>query len=72
MWIEDNEKGILYPHEDTLIKKAKVTNREFSRIFMASRSSANTIFKSTLNEMGIEDVRLEHTNTLLNGFRGGD
>ena len=29
------------------------------------------MFKSTLEEMGIADLRLEHTNTSLKGFGGG-
>lgn len=31
----------------------------------------DVLFKSTLNEMGIADLRLEHTNTSLKGFGEG-
>ncbi|XP_024033455.1 uncharacterized protein LOC112095582 [Citrus clementina] len=34
-------------------------------------SSVDVLFKSTLEEMGIADQKLEHTNTSLKGFGGG-
>lgn len=32
MWTEEDEEEILYPHEDALIIKANVANRELGRI----------------------------------------
>lgn len=58
-------------HEDVVMIKANVTSKEFNRILMASGSSMDIPFKSTLYEMGIVDLRLEHTNTSLKEFGRG-
>lgn len=68
LWIEDDKKEILNLHEDFVMIKANVTSKEFNRILMASGSSMDIPFKSTLYEMGIVDLRLEHTNTSLKEF----
>ena len=71
MWTDDDENGVLYPHEDALVIKAIVASKEFQRILVDTGSSVNILFKSTLDEMGIVDLKLEQTNTSLKGFRGG-
>ncbi|XP_052290095.1 uncharacterized protein LOC127899963 [Citrus sinensis] len=71
MWTEDDEKGILYPHEDALVIKAKVAGTELQRILVDTGSSVDILFKSALNDMGISDLKLERTNTSLKGFGGG-
>lgn len=71
LWIEDDKKEILNLHEDFVMIKANVTSKEFNRILMASGSSMDIPFKSTLYEMGIVDLRLEHTNTSLKEFGRG-
>lgn len=68
MWIEDNEEEILDPYKDAIVIKAKVTNRKRNRILVDSGSSVEMLFKFTLDEMRITDVRLEHTNASLKGF----
>lgn len=71
LWTEDDKKEILNLHEDAVMIKANVTSKEFNRILMASGSSMDILFKSTLYEMGIVDLRLEHTNTSLKEFGRG-
>lgn len=68
MWTDDDEEVILYPHEDALLIRANVTSREFNRILVDRGSSADILFKSTLEEMRIADLKLRHTNTYLKGF----
>lgn len=63
--------GDLCPHEDALVIRVNVACREFNMIFMDSRSLVDILFKSTLNEMWIANLRFEHTNTSLKGFKGG-
>ncbi|KAH9802528.1 hypothetical protein KPL71_001423 [Citrus sinensis] len=70
MWTYEDEEGILYPHEDALVIKATTTSKKFDRILVDTGSSVDVLFKSTLEEMGIADLRLEHTNTSLKGFGG--
>ena len=71
MWTDDDEVGVLYPHEDTLLIKAIVAGKEFQWILVDTGSSVDILFKSTLDEMGIADLKLERTNTSLKGFGEG-
>ena len=71
MWTYEDEEGVLYPHEDALFIKAIVASKWFDRILVDTRSSVNVMFKSTLEEMGIAYLRIEHTNTSLKGFGEG-
>ncbi|XP_052289963.1 uncharacterized protein LOC127899864 [Citrus sinensis] len=68
MWTDDDEECVLYPHEDTLVIKATVAGKEFQQILVDTGSSVDILFKSTLDEMGIADLKLERTNTPLKGF----
>ncbi|XP_024041948.1 uncharacterized protein LOC112099077 [Citrus clementina] len=71
MWTDEDEEGILYPHEDALVIKAIVASKKFDRILVDTGSSVDVLFKSTLEEMGIADLKLDYTNTSLKGFGGG-
>ena len=71
MWTEDDEEGILYPHEDALVIKAKVAGTELQRILVDTGSSIDILFKSAIDDMGISDLKMERTNTSLKGFGGG-
>ena len=66
-----HEEMILYPHEDALVIKVTVASKKFDRVLVDTGSSVDVLFKSTLEEMGIVDLRLEHTNTSLKGFGEG-
>ncbi|XP_015384309.1 uncharacterized protein LOC107176393 [Citrus sinensis] len=70
MWTDEDKKRILYPHEDALIIKATAVSKKFDRILVDTGSSVDVLFKSTLEEMEIADLRLEYTNTSLKGFEG--
>lgn len=71
MWMVENKEGVLYPHEDELVIKATVTSKKFDRILVDTGSSVDVMFKSTLYEIGITYLRIEHTNTSLKGFSEG-
>ncbi|KAH9715068.1 hypothetical protein KPL71_020894 [Citrus sinensis] len=71
MWTDEDEEGILYPHEDALVIKATVASKKVDRILIDTGSSVDVLFKSTLEKMGIADRKLEYTNTSLKGFGGG-
>ncbi|XP_024043173.1 uncharacterized protein LOC112099890 [Citrus clementina] len=67
----EDEEGILYPHEDALVIKATVASKKFDQILVDTWSSVDVLFKSTLEEMGITDLKLEYINTSLKGLGGG-
>ena len=70
MWTYEDE-GILYPHEDALVIEVTAANKMFDQILVDTGSSVDVLFKSTLEEMRITDLRLEHINTSLKGFGRG-
>ena len=53
MWIDDNNEGVLYSHEDALVIKATMAGREFQQTLMDTSSLVDILFKSTLDEMRI-------------------
>ena len=59
MRIDDDEDGVLYSHEDALVIKVMVAGKEFWRILVDTGSSVDILFKSTLNDIGIADLKLE-------------
>lgn len=71
MWAHDDEKSIMYPHEDALVIKANVASRKFNKILVDTGNSVDILFKYILEEMGIAYLRLEHINTSLKGSGRG-
>lgn len=61
----------MYPHEDALVIKVTIASKKFDRILVDTGSSVDVLFKITLDEMGITDLRIEYTSTSLKGFGGG-
>lgn len=55
--------------KDAFVIKVNIANKELNRILIHLESSVDILFKSTLDEMRIADVKLKHTNTSLKGFR---
>lgn len=51
--------------------KVNVASTEFNKILVDLRSSMDSLFKSTLYEMGITYLRLKHIRTSLKGFGQG-
>lgn len=50
---------------------AVVASKTFHRILVDTRSSIDVLFKSTLDEISIIDLKLESTSASLKGFSGG-
>ncbi|XP_024043039.1 uncharacterized protein LOC112099801 [Citrus clementina] len=71
MWTDEDEEGTLYPHEDALVIKVTTASKKFDRVLIDTGSSVDVLFKSTMEEMRIAELRLEHTNTSLKGFGEG-
>ena len=62
--------GCQHPHDDPLVIRAVVANRIIHRVLVDNGSSADIIFASALDKMGIGRERLEPINTHLRGFSG--
>ena len=56
-------EGCQHPHDDPLVIRAVVANKTIHRVLVYSGSSANIIFASAFDKMGIGRERLEPVNT---------
>ena len=67
---DSNLEGCQHPHDDQLIVRAVVANKTVHRVLVDNESSADIIFASAFDKMGIEREKLEPVNTHLRGFSG--
>ena len=63
-------EGCQHPHDDPLVVRAVVANKTVHRVLIDNGSSADIIFASTFDKMGIGREKLEPVNTHLRGFSG--
>ena len=63
-------KGFQHPHDDPLVVRAVVPNKTVHRVLIDNGSSADIIFASAFDKMGIRREKLEPVNTHLRGFSG--
>ena len=63
-------EGCQHPHDDPLIIRAVVANKTFHRVLVDNGSSADIIFASAFDKMGIGRGKMEPVNSHLRGFFG--
>ena len=63
-------EGCQHPHDDPLVVRAIVANKIVHRVLIDNGISADIIFASAFDEMGIGREKLEPINTHLRGFYG--
>ena len=63
-------EGCQHPHDDPLLVRAVVANKIVHRDLVDNGSSADIIFASAFDKMGIGREKLEPVNTHLRGFSG--
>ena len=63
-------KGCQHPHDDPLVIRTVVANKTIHRVLVDNGSSADIIFASAFDKMGIGREKLEPVNTHLRGFSG--
>ena len=63
-------EGCQHPHDDPLVIRAVVANKMIHRVLVDDGSSANIIFASTFDRIGIGREKLEPVSTHLRGFSG--
>ena len=61
-------EGCQHPHDDPLVVRAIVANKTVHRVLVDNGSSADIIFASAFDKIGIGRERLEPVNTHLRGF----
>ena len=67
---DSDMEGCQHPHDDPLMIKAIVANKTIHRALVDNESSADIIFVSAFDKMGIRRKKLEPVNTHLLGFSG--
>ena len=63
-------EGCQHPHDDPLVVRAIVANTTVHRVLIDNGSSADIIFASVFDKMGIGRENLKPVNTHLRGFSG--
>ena len=63
-------EGCQHPHDDPLVVRTIVANTTVHRVLIDNGSSADIIFASAFDKMGIGRENLEPVNTHLRGFSG--
>ena len=63
-------EGYQHPHDDPLVIRAIVANTTVHRVLVDNGSSADIIFASAFDKMGIGREKLDPVNTHLRGFSG--
>ena len=63
-------EGCQHPHDDPLVVRAIVANTTVHQVLIDNKSSADIIFASAFDKMGIGREKLEPVNTHLRGFYG--
>ena len=66
----EDAADIMLPHHDALLISAFILNMEVRRVFIDGGSSADILFASTLEEMGIPRSCLQPPGVPLLGFGG--
>ena len=67
---DSNMEGYQHPHDDPLVISVVVANKTVHRVLVDNESSADIIFASTFDKMGIGTEKLEQVNAHLRGFSG--
>ena len=67
---DSNLEGCQHPHDDPLVVRAIVANTTVHRVLVDNGSSADIIFASAFDKMGIGREKLEPISTHLRGFSG--
>ena len=69
-FFDSDLEGCQHPHDDPLVVCAIVANTTVHRVLVDNGSSADIIFTSAFDKMGIGREKLEPVNTHLRGFFG--
>ena len=67
---DSNLEGCQHPHDDPLVIRAVVANKTIHQVLVDNGSSADIIFASAFDKIGIGKEKLELVSTHLRGFSG--
>ncbi|XP_020417849.1 uncharacterized protein LOC109948606 [Prunus persica] len=67
---EEEEEGILYPHDDPMIIRAEIADYDVGRVLIDTGSSVSVIFAEAFREKGINDSQVNRQLTPPLSFSG--
>ncbi|XP_034218184.1 uncharacterized protein LOC117629717 [Prunus dulcis] len=67
---EEEEEGVLYPHDDPMIIRVEIADYDVGRVLIDTGSSVSVIFAEAFREMGINDNQVNRQLTPLLSFYG--
>ena len=67
---DSDMEGCQHPHDNPLVIRVVVANKTVHRVLVDNGRSADIIFASAFDKMGIEKEKLEPINAHLQGFSG--
>ena len=67
---DSDKESYQHSHDDPLVIRAVVANKTIHKVLVDNESSADIIFTSAFNKMGIGNEKLELVNAYLRGFSG--
>ena len=69
-FLDSDMEGCQHPHDDPLVIRVFVANKTIHGVLVDNGSSADIIFTSAFDKMGIGREKLEPVNSHLRGFSG--
>ena len=70
VFTKEKASGLWHPHKDVIVIVLKIAGRKVYKILIDNESSANILFKSTLNRMNLVGKNFESVKSSLYGFIG--
>ncbi|CAL8174614.1 unnamed protein product [Prunus armeniaca] len=67
---EEEEHGVILPHDDPIIIRADISNFDVERILVDTGSSVSVMFANSFNELQVPSYLLDRSNTPLVSFSG--
>ncbi|XP_059441975.1 uncharacterized protein LOC132174318 [Corylus avellana] len=67
---EEDERGVIFPHDDALIVTLMVANHKIHRVLVDNGSSADILYWPVFKQMGVERSRIQPFDSPLVGFAG--
>ncbi|CAL8999641.1 unnamed protein product, partial [Prunus brigantina] len=67
---EEEERGVILPHDDPIIIRADISNFDVGRILVDTSSSVSVMFAGAFNELQVPSHLLDRSITPLVSFSG--
>ena len=72
MFTDEDEEAVAHLHENALVVKVVLAGQELNQAFVNGGSSVDILFKQTLDDLQIGDIRFDLVRTSLKGFGGAE